>query len=127
MTTPAYGSSPTELDAISAPRLRRSVLRVVAGAGWTPEAAADLLSGERKSFRDVVEAVAASRRSAPPSEAAPFDDRCAAAVTRLYKVLRRLAEDRILTHVNEDELDLIRTVEAEERAGLRRLAEIGIR
>lgn len=69
-----------------------SVLRALAAAGWTQEAAADLLSGERMSWRDVRHAVSPARSGATPDEqTAPFDDRCAAAVTRLYKVLREFA------------------------------------
>lgn len=69
-----------------------TTVRLVAKAGWSPETAADLLGGERKSRREVTQTVGQvsgpGTTEKPPE---PFDDRCAEAVGRLQKVLRDLA------------------------------------
>jgi hypothetical protein len=61
----------------------------VAGAGWTQEAAHELLGGPRLQFRDIKAAV----RSAPGCGSTPksFDERVAETLGRLYKALRDFA------------------------------------
>lgn len=63
-----------------------STVAEVVGSGWSPEAAAELLDGDRKSHREVRAALAAARYDVIPE--VPFDDRCADWVSRLHKVLR---------------------------------------
>lgn len=65
-------------------------VRAVAQAGWSPEAAAVLLGGDRKTQREIRATVTAPS-TFEGTGAATFDERCSEALTRLYKVLRDFA------------------------------------
>lgn len=63
-----------------------STVRDVVGAGWSQEAAADLLDGDRKRRAEVREAVAKSRCAGTPKPT-DFDAECARWIHQLNKVL----------------------------------------